>query len=139
MAEELGVMNDDARQLAGRFWPGALTIVVAKQPGFDSEALAGGSTIAMRQPDNADALAILEGLGQPLTATSANRSGGADPVSANDVRQQLGDEIDLVIDTGPCVVGVSSTIVDCSGPDIRILRQGAISAEAIEAALASRV
>lgn len=139
MAEELGVMNDDARELATRFWPGALTIVLGKQPGFESEALAGGSTVALRQPDNADALAILRGLGQPLTATSANRSGGADPVSAEEVRRQLEGEIDLVIDTGPCVVGIASTIVDCSGPDIRIFRQGAISAEAIEAALASRV
>jgi L-threonylcarbamoyladenylate synthase len=139
MAEELGLMNDAARRLAGRYWPGALTIVVAKQPEFESEALAGGSTVAIRQPDNPYGQAILEGLGQPLTATSANRSGGADPVSADEVRRQLEGEIDLVIDTGPCAVGVSSTIVDCSGPEIRILRQGAISAEAIEAALASRV
>jgi L-threonylcarbamoyladenylate synthase len=138
MAERLGVLNDASRALMQKFWPGGLTVVIEKQPGFDSEALAGGSTVALRQPDNAVALAVLERLGQPLTATSANRSGDADPVSADEVRCQLGDTVDLVIDTGPCAVGVSSTIVDCSGPEIRILRQGAVAAEEIEAALAAR-
>lgn len=137
MAEALGVFNEAARALAGRFWPGGLTIVVAKQPGFESEALAGGSTVALRQPDNAIAAAIIEGLEQPVTATSANRSGGADPITADEVLAQLRDELDLVIDTGPCPVGISSTIVDCTGPELRILRQGAISAAEIEAVLAA--
>lgn len=137
MAESLGVLNPVARALMRRFWPGALTIVIEKQPGFESEALAGGSTVALRQPDNAVALAVLNGLGQPLTATSANRSGDADPVSADEVRRQLDGAIDLVIDTGPCAVGVSSTIVDCSGRELRILRQGAIPAEEIEAVIAA--
>jgi L-threonylcarbamoyladenylate synthase len=137
MAEGFGVLNDACRALMQSFWPGGLTVVIAKQPDFDSEALAGGSTVALRQPDNAVALAVLAGLAQPLTATSANRSGDADPVSADEVRRQLGDAVDLVIDTGPCAVGVSSTIVDCTGPEIRILRQGAIPAEEIEAALAA--
>ncbi|MGE0057793.1 MAG: L-threonylcarbamoyladenylate synthase [Dehalococcoidia bacterium] len=137
MAESFGVLNDAARALMSRFWPGALTVVIEKQPGFDSDALAGGSTVALRQPDNAVALAVLEGLGHPLTATSANRSGDADPVSADEVRRQLDGAIDLVIDTGPCAVGMSSTIVDCSGPELRILRQGAIPAEEIEAVVAA--
>jgi L-threonylcarbamoyladenylate synthase len=135
MAESLGQYNDTARALARLFWPGALTIVTAKQPDFESEALAGGSTVALRQPDNAVALAVLQGLGEPITATSANRSGDADPVDADEVRRQLAGTIDLVIDTGPCRVGLSSTIVDCSGPDLRILRQGAISTDEIEAAV----
>ena len=137
MAESMGLLlNDRSRTLAGRFWPGALTIVVSKQPSFASEALAGGSTVALRQPDNAVAAAIIESFGQPLTATSANGSGGANPVSAEEVRRQIQGDNDLVIDTGACVLGASSTIVDCSGLDSRILRQGAISAAAIEAALA---
>jgi L-threonylcarbamoyladenylate synthase len=135
MAETLGSLTESARALISRFWPGALTIVLNKQASFDSEALAGGSTVALRQPQNAVALAILEGVGEPLTATSANRSGGADPVSAEEVLRQLEGAIDRVIDTGPCAVGVSSTIVDCSGSEPRILRQGAISQEEIEAAL----
>jgi L-threonylcarbamoyladenylate synthase len=137
MAEAFGVLTPSSRGLMQRFWPGGLTVVVARQPGFESEALAGGSTVALRQPDNAVALAVLAGLGEPLTATSANRSGDADPVSADEVRRQLDGAIDLVIDTGPCVVGVSSTIVDCSGPEHRILRQGAIAAEEIEAVIAA--
>ncbi len=137
MAETIGVFNATARTLAGQFWPGALTLVIQKQPSFESDALAGGSTVALRQPDNAVAQAVIEGLDAPVTATSANRSGGPDPVSADDVRSQLQEAIDMVIDTGPCVVGVSSTIVDCTGEVVRILRAGAISAGQIEAALAS--
>jgi L-threonylcarbamoyladenylate synthase len=137
MAESFGVLNDAARALMRHFSPGALTVVIEKQPGFESDALAGGSTVALRQPDNAVALAVLDGLGQPLTATSANRSGDADPVSADEVRRQLEGAIDLVIDTGPCAVGVSSTIVDCSGLELRILRQGAIPAHEIEAVVAA--
>jgi L-threonylcarbamoyladenylate synthase len=137
MAESFGVLNDAARALMRHFWPGALTVVIEKQPGFESDALAGGSTVALRQPDNAVALAVLGGVGRPLTATSANRSGDADPVSADEVRRQLEGAIDLVIDTGPCAVGVSSTIVDCSGPELRILRQGAIPANEIEAVIAA--
>jgi len=72
-----------------------------------------------------------------LTATSANRSGGPDPATADEVKRQLGSEIDYVLDAGPCAVGVSSTIVDCCGVEPVILRQGAISKQAIDRALAT--
>lgn len=133
MAETIGQFNAAARALAARFWPGALTIVVPCRAGFTSEALAGGQTVALRQPDNSVALAVIKGVGEPVTATSANRSGDADPVDAGEVQRQLADALDLIIDTGPCPVGVSSTIVDCSGAELRILRQGAIPREDIEA------
>ncbi len=131
MAECYGVFNEGARRLAMRFWPGALTLVVARRPGFESEALAGGETVALRVPDDALALAVVRGLDGPVTATSANRSGGGDPVSAEDVRRELGDEVDRIVDAGVCPVGVSSTIVDCTGDAPRVLRQGAIDEGAV--------
>jgi L-threonylcarbamoyladenylate synthase len=131
MAERIASLNPTARSLAKRFWPGALTIVVNKKLDFDSEALAGGDTVALRMPAHDIALAVIEALDEPVTATSANRSGGPDPVSAEDVQDQLGSEIDLILDAGPCAVGISSTIVDCTRLEPSILRSGAISEAAI--------
>ena len=137
MAERCAVFNDLAHRLAASFWPGALTIVLPKQRGFESFALTGGNTVALRVPGHALLRGVIAELGQPLTATSANRSGGPDPATAEEVRRQLGSEVDYVLDGGPCPVGVSSTIVDCSGLTPVILREGAVSPAAIEAALAT--
>jgi L-threonylcarbamoyladenylate synthase len=136
-ARRIAEVSPLAAALAKRFWPGALTLVVRRLSSFDSEALAGGETVALRAPDHPTALEILRSLGNPLTGTSANLSGGPDPVDAGVVRAQLGDRIDLVIDGGPCDVGISSTIVDCTGEEPKILRHGAVSEAAIQQALAS--
>jgi L-threonylcarbamoyladenylate synthase len=136
MAEAIAVVTPGAATLARRFWPGALTIVLNKRPGFDSLALAGGETVALRVPDQETARAVIAAAGSPITGTSANRSGGPDPVTAEEVGRQLGAEVDVVIDEGPCPVGVASTIVDLTGDDLRILRRGAINEAAIRAALA---
>ena len=135
MAERVGVFDQRARQLAAQFWPGALTIVVAKQPQFESDALAGGDTIALRAPDHETALAVLRALDRPITGTSANLSGGPDPDTAAEVQRQLGDKVDLIVDAGPCRVGVSSTIVDCTTGELKILRLGAISEDEVRAVL----
>jgi L-threonylcarbamoyladenylate synthase len=131
MAERIATLNPTARNLAKRFWPGALTIVVNKKPDFNSEVLAGGDTVALRVPAHDVALAVIEALDEPVTATSANRSGGPDPVSAEDVQSQLGSEVDLILDAGPCAVGTPSTIVDCTRLEPLILRLGAITEAAI--------
>ena len=135
MAERIGVFGERARRLAQRFWPGQLTIVVRKRPEYASEALAGGETVGLRVPDNAIALAVLQGVGDALTGTSANLTGGPDPVSADEVLRQLGDCLDMVLDAGPAEIGVASTIVDCTEPEPRILRAGAVSEQAIAGAL----
>jgi L-threonylcarbamoyladenylate synthase len=135
MAELSGVFSSSARRLARRFWPGQLTIVVRRREDFQSEALAGLDTVALRQPESEVAKLIIEGVGAPVTGTSANRSGGADPVSPAEVRRQLGDEIDLLVAGGDCPVGVSSTIVDCTSEPPRILREGAINRDMIDEAL----
>jgi L-threonylcarbamoyladenylate synthase len=135
MAAAAGVLNSTARRLAARFWPGQLTIVVRRRGDFRSEALAGLDTVALRQPQSTLAQSIIEGVGAPVTGTSANRSGGRDPVSPAEVRRQLGYEIDLLVDGGNCAVGFSSTIVDCTSEPPRILREGAISESMIDEAL----
>jgi L-threonylcarbamoyladenylate synthase len=139
MAEAAGVFNSSARRLARRFWPGQLTIVVGRRKDFQSDALAGLDTVALRQPESKIARSIIEGVGAPVTGTSANRSGGRDPVSPAEVRRQLGDEVDLLVDGGDCPVGVASAIVDCTSEPPRILREGAISAAAIDEALRATV
>ena len=135
MASQIAEVNEMAARLASRFWPGQLTIVVPKQQEYDSEALAGSQTVGVRVPDNEIARAIVEALDAPVTGTSANLSGGADPATADEVRNQLGDTIDLILDAGVCAHGVGSTIVDCSGETPVILREGAISSDRIFAAL----
>jgi L-threonylcarbamoyladenylate synthase len=137
MAEQIALLDKTARRLAERFWPGALTIVLPKRPEFASLALAGGETVALRVPAHAVAIAVLETLDGPITATSANRSGGPDPDTAAEVRRQLGNDVDLVIDAGACPAGVASTIVDCTRAEPEIQRQGAVDAATIAAALAS--
>jgi L-threonylcarbamoyladenylate synthase len=127
MARRFGEFNETASRLAERFWPGALTLVVRRQHGFESDALAGGDTVALRAPDNAIALAMIAGAGEPVTGTSANLSGGPDPVSADEVRRQIGDKLDVILDAGPAEGGVGSTIVDCIGDEPVILREGALS------------
>jgi L-threonylcarbamoyladenylate synthase len=135
MARRIADLNETASKLAAHFWPGQLTIVVPKRQTYDSEALAGSPTAGLRVPDNEIARAVVEALDAPVTGTSANLSGGADPVSAGDVRAQLGDRIDLILDAGACAHGVGSTIVDCSGETPVILREGAISSDRVFAAL----
>jgi len=136
MAERIAVFNPHARRLAGRFWPGPLTIVLPKQPAFESEALAGGDTVALRVPDHDLARAVVEALDAPVTATSANRSSGRDPVSPEEVLRQLDGEVDFLLDAGPCPVGFASTVVDCTGPELHVTRQGALTEHSLLNALA---
>ena len=133
-AAHVGQITDLARSLTTSFWPGALTIVLDRRPDFDSEALAGGATVALRAPNHELLLQILREVDAPLTGTSANRSGGSDPISAEAVRDQIGDEADLLIDGGITGGGVASTIVDCRGAEPIILRQGAIPEADVRAA-----
>ncbi len=124
-----------AKALAARFWPGALTIVMRKAPEYRSLALAGGETAALRVPDHEVVRAIVRGLGEPLTGTSANRAGASPPVSAQEVAFQMREMVDLVIDGGPCQSRVESTVVDITHDTIEVLREGPVSKEEIEEAV----
>ena len=121
-----------ARALAGRFWPGPLTLVLPKAETVPDLVTGGRDTVALRVPDHEIPRAIVEALGAPITGTSANRTGMPGLSTAADVRRELGDSVDLVLDTGEATGGVASTILDLSGPHPRILRQGAIGRAEIE-------
>jgi len=124
-----------ARRLMEAFWPGGLTVVLRRHPGFRSPALAGGDTVAVRVPAHPVALELLRRVREPLTGTSANLSGRPGPRTAEEVRRQLGDRVDLIVDCGPCPGGVESTVVDCTADPPRVLREGAVPAERVAAVL----
>jgi L-threonylcarbamoyladenylate synthase len=119
---------DFVQGLIREFWPGALTIVVERAPAFRTRAVV-GSTVGVRVPDHDVPRELVRLLGEPITGTSANIAGGPDPLTAEDVRSQLGELVDLVIDGGRCPGGRPSTLVDCSRDPPVVLREGAISRE----------
>ena len=122
------------------FWPGALTIVMRKHKSFHSAALSSGDTVAVRAPAHGLVRDIIHVLREPVTGTSANRSGGRPPASAQEIAFQLGDMVSLVIDGGPVRSRVESTIIDITqarGP--LIVREGAVSREELERVLGSKI
>jgi L-threonylcarbamoyladenylate synthase len=122
-----------ATRLAARFWPGPLTLVVPKRPDLP-ETVSATPTVGVRVPDHALARKLLLAAG-PMAVTSANISGQPSPSTAQEVLGQLGGRIALIIDGGKTPGGIPSTVVDCSGPEIRILREGPILKDQIWAAL----
>ena len=125
----------DAYRLAEAFWPGPLTMILWGSGTLPPIVPAGGATQGVRCPDHPATLAVIRALGRPLACPSANLSGPPSPKSAGDVLEQLGGRIPAVLDGGPCTVGVESTIVVLTVSSFRILRQGGLSREAIEAVL----
>jgi len=125
-----GEINESARRLAAAFWPGALTLVLPRRSGLP-ENLSPLPTIGVRMPDHSFARRLLNAAG-PLATTSANLSGGPNPRNASEVLDQLDGRIELVLDGGEAPGGVPSTVVDCTKPDFKILRQGAISKERLQ-------
>ncbi len=125
---------ESARKLMRRFWPGGLTLVFRRHPSFRSAALGDGDTVGVRIPNDLRARALINAAGGLLAATSANASGKPSPVTADDAAAQL-PGVDVIVDGGPCPGGVESTVVDVTVDPPRILREGAISAAQIEAAL----
>jgi L-threonylcarbamoyladenylate synthase len=125
-----------AQRLAEAFWPGPLTLVVPKAAHVPDIATAGLDAVAVRIPGHPVALALLEAAALPIAAPSANRFTQVSPTTAAHVVRSLGDRVPLVLDGGPCAVGIESTVVDCTGDDVVILRPGMLGRESLEAALA---
>jgi L-threonylcarbamoyladenylate synthase len=136
MARRHGVLNARAVSLAERFWPGPLSLVVPLAGGAPVHPLAtaGLSTIALRAP-RGPAHDIIAALGGAVAAPSANKSGRISPTRAEHVIDQLGNSVALVLDAGPCDVGLESTILSLAGERPKLLRPGGIPADAIEAVL----
>ena len=122
----------EARLLAERFWPGALTLVLKRAPGLPDD-LTGGPTVAVRLPNHPAPRALARMAGCPITGTSANRHGGHPPTTADDVEQQLGDRLAVLLDGGPAPAAAPSTILDLTRVPAGLLRRGAVSVEALRA------
>jgi L-threonylcarbamoyladenylate synthase len=130
--EQVSVLpNDSAWQLARRFWPGPLTLIVPRRPSLPA-ALSPNETIGVRVPDHQFALDLLHLTG-PLGVTSANISGRSNTTSAQEVLAQLDGKVHLVVDGGLSPGGVPSTVVDCTSPEPIILRSGPIKITDISA------
>jgi L-threonylcarbamoyladenylate synthase len=127
--------NDTADRLAARFWPGPLTFVLPRAKGSSIALLAtaGLDTVAIRAPSHPVAQALIRAVGRPIAAPSANRSGAVSPTTAAHVAESLGDRVSLILDGGPCLVGVESTVLDLSANRPTLLRPGGATREAIEA------
>ncbi|MFO0867427.1 MAG: L-threonylcarbamoyladenylate synthase [Pirellulales bacterium] len=122
-------------QLARRFWPGPLTLILRRRPRVPDEVTGGLDTVGLRVPRHPLALELLRTFAGGLAAPSANRFGRVSPTCAEHVRAELGDRVDLILDGGPCAVGVESTILDVSGAAPAILRPGGVTREQLEEVL----
>ena len=135
MASWVADVTPVAHKLMSAFWPGALTIVMRRLDSYRSVALAGGETVALREPDHEFAWEMISAVGEPVVGTSANRSAGRAAVSAAEAAFQFGDMVALAVDGGK-TRGVESTVIDITregGPTI--LREGAVAREEIDEAL----
>lgn len=123
---------ETAQRLADAFWPGPLTLIVERSERVAPNVTGGLPTVGLRVPDHPVALQLLQRFGGGVAAPSANRFGKVSPTRAEHVRQDLGSDVDVIVDGGPCRVGVESTIVDVTSAAPRILRHGGISRERLE-------
>lgn len=131
--------SEDASRLAAAFWPGPLTIVVARGPAIPALVAGGGNTVAVRCPAHPLTLALIETLGEPIVGPSANKSGFVSPTSAAHVEDEFGAEIErgevMVLDGGSCRAGIESTVVSLAGDEPEVLRPGVIGASEISRVL----
>lgn len=143
MARQYGAFNKDAMSLAEACWPGPLSLVVGKRNDaehiIDPLVTAGLETIAMRVPEHSIARQLIKAFGKPIAAPSANRSGTMSPTSPAHVLRSLNGKIPLILAGGSSRVGLESTIVDCSGTEPVLLRQGYFTKEMLESILEKEI
>ena len=124
-----------AEKLAAAFWPGPLTLILKRHPSVLDAITGGQDTVGLRVPNHPLALQLLREFNSGVAAPPANRFGHVSPTTAAHVREELGDAVAMILDGGPCAVGIESTILDLSGGEPRILRPGMLDADAIGAVL----
>ena len=124
-------MSNQAQELAERFWPGPLTLVMRRSPELPDLVTGGADTVAVRMPAHRIPLALARRLGRPITGTSANLSGQPDLLDLDSIENQLGNLVDYIIRSGPPPEGTGSTVVDITRKEPRLLREGSISLEEI--------
>jgi L-threonylcarbamoyladenylate synthase len=128
----------DASALVDRYWPGPLTIIVPKNPKVPDVVTSGLDTVALRMPAHQITLEVIRRAGVPIAAPSANRFTGLSPTTAEHVRQSLGEAVDMILDGGPCTIGIESTVLSLVGEPV-LLRPGMISIVDLEQALGKAV
>jgi len=126
---------DEAHLLIRTYWPGPLTLILKRAQRVQRAVTGGQDTVGLRVPDHKMALAMLREFRGGVAAPSANRFGRVSPTCAEHVRQDLGAEVDFIVDGGPCAVGLESTIVDFSTGEAVILRPGGVTREALQETL----
>lgn len=130
IAGDLVYVDDMTLSLMEAFWPGPLTIVLRKKPVVPDAVTAGFNTLGVRMPNHPVALKLIELCGGRIIGTSANLSGCPPPRTAYEAINQIGDKVDLVIDSGACPIGISSTVISLVD-GVKIIREGSIKAEVI--------
>lgn len=128
-----------AEKLAEKFWPGPLTVVLEKKDIVPDLVTSGLSTVAVRIPSHPVAIALIKAAGTPVAAPSANRFGCLSPTTAQHVENQLNNDIDMILDGGPCSVGIESTIIKIDSSGLYLLRSGGTPIEEIEECLGEKV
>ncbi len=119
-----------AWDLASRFWPGPLTIVAEARSNIPTRAVVNGK-IGVRLPDYGPLRSLIRAVGEPLAVTSANLSGRPSPVDITGIRAEFVGRVDLILNAGPCALGVESTVVDTDADPLIILREGALSVQVL--------
>jgi len=133
--EKIVYLSEKAKKLAGRFWPGSLTLVVPKKPALPDVVTCNLDSVGVRIPKHEIALQLICQSDGLLIGTSANKTGKKPPQTAQEAAEQLGREVDIILDGGPTPVGASSTVVDLTLKKMKILREGPISLQQILDAL----
>lgn len=137
--DEWGIFNDDALKLAATCWPGPLTLLVPRTASVPDIVTGGRDSVAIRVPSHHVTQHVLEQLRDGVVAPSANTFGHVSPTTAQHVHDDIGTSVDLILDGGPCSVGIESTIVDCTTSPPQIVRPGAITQHEIETILATKI
>lgn len=133
----IAALPDLGQRLIDAFWPGPLTLVLPKQPAIPDLITAGLSTVAVRMPNHPVAQTLIREAGTPIAAPSANPFGYVSPTTAQHVADGLGNRVDLILDGGPCPVGVESTIISLAGSQPELLRPGSITIEQLSSIIGS--
>ena len=128
-------VNDNARKLMEHFWPGPLTLIFKATPGLPDVLTAGTGTIGIRLPGHPFTRKLLAALDRPLTAPSANISGAGEPLSAQEVKNELGDGLSLIVDGGPTPGGKPSTLLNTTTNPPTLIREGGLSRSVVESVL----
>jgi len=125
----------EAKRLIRKFWPGPLTLVLWKKPVIPNEVTAGAETVAVRCPQNKIARLLIERAGVPIAAPSANLAGKPSPTTAKEVEEDLGEAVEMILDGGPCEIGLESTVLDLTNKPFQLLRPGGLPWEDVHAHL----